>query len=210
MWQQEGAWTQQVSSGKWPSGGETHYHFKAEEWPNEKQTCALELWGSWQISHSKCKRRPDCSSGVTAALKNGQTAPHTLWLHGKMVCWSDTTCLEKWSEAVGKKWCHSTSRAHLPLCRHKKSSREQKPKANLGGWWVKGVGAVIDVLLWLVTYKGCDLWLVLIGGEKVWPGNRKFSNFHLFLQGGTSGSISYLGIYTHWYSLKDVSPGKYL
>lgn len=28
MWQQEGAWTQQ---GMWSSGGETHYHFKAEE-----------------------------------------------------------------------------------------------------------------------------------------------------------------------------------
>lgn len=57
MWQQEGAWTQQ---GMWSSGGETHYHFKAEEWPNEKWTWALELWGSWQICHSKFNRKPLC------------------------------------------------------------------------------------------------------------------------------------------------------
>lgn len=111
------------------------------------------------------------------------------------------------SEAVGKKWCHSAGRAHLSLHRHKKSSREQKPTANLRGWWVKGVDAVMGVLLWPVTYKGRDLRLVLISWEKVWPGDRKifqlpFISLGMYLWHYLF-TLSYLVIYTRWYTLKD-------
>lgn len=77
----------------------------------------------------------DCSCGGRGALKNGQTASNTWWLRGKMLCWSDTTFLEKVCKemegGIGKKWCHSTGSAHPPVPRHKKSSRQQKPTASL-------------------------------------------------------------------------------
>lgn len=41
----------------------------------------------------------------------------------------------------------------------------------------QGVDAVMGVLLWPVTYKRCDLRLVLIGWEEVWLGNRKIFQF---------------------------------
>lgn len=48
-------------------------------------------------------------------------------------------CVRRWSEAVGKKWCHSTGRAHPPFHSHKKSSREQKP-CQPGGMMSQGSG----------------------------------------------------------------------
>lgn len=79
----------------------------------------------------------DCSSGTRGALKTAKQHQIHSGYVGKY-CVGQTghpwrKCVRRSSEAVGRKWCHSTGRACPPLHRHKKSSREQKPTASLGG-----------------------------------------------------------------------------